>query len=197
VPYTLRVEAMSLTGPLESEPNDSPSTAQGLPVTKAVTAFAGARVDEVERSGVTRPDAPFSSFDYYLLEAPEGRSLLLVVVPPERGALWLAQVEDVEGRRPRAVEVRGAPSFLELKLGGRPRRVRVSAGRDTLPGDVYFLAVADADENGVAGVLDLAERLRLAGREETRRLVLEGAATRLGGSREVWRLEPPGRAGYE
>lgn len=188
VPYLLRVEAMTPDGPVESEPNDAPSTAQRLPMTKAVTAFLGQRMDAVERSSVARPDALFSSYDYFQVDAPEGRTELLVLVPPERGAVWLALADDVESRRGKVTEVRGAPAFLELKVGQTPRRVRVSPGRDSLPGDRYLLAVGDAEDNGVAGLLDLAERLRAQGREATRRLVLEGAAQRLAGSPELGRL---------
>ena len=187
VPYTVRVDVMKEPGPLELEPNDTPSTAQRLPMTKAVTAFLGVRLDDVERSQVTRPDAPFSSYDFFRIDASEERSAVVVVVPPERGALWLSVLDDGD-RRGRPLEVRGAPLFLELRLGTRARKVRVSPGRESLPGDAYFLAVGDADDNGLAGILDLAERLRVAGREETRRLVLEGGEQRLASSREAARL---------
>ncbi len=193
VPYTLRVEPMQEPGPLESEPNDTPGAAQALPMTKAVTAFLGQRMEDIERSQVSRPDAPFSSYDYFLIDAAEGQSMLLVVVPPERGALLLAVLDEAEARKPRVTEVRGAPHFVDLKLGVKGRKVRISPGRDSLAGDTYALAVGSTEDNGVSGVLDLAERLRLSGREETRRLVLEQAAQHLASSKEVGRLTDAAR----
>ncbi len=184
VPYVLRIEPMK-DGAIEVEPNDTPATAQPLPMTRAVTGWLGPRLDEVERANIVRPDAPFSSNDYYRFDGEDGQALTVVVVPPERGSVLVSVLDEADARRGKVIEVRGLPHVLEVK--GR-NKVRVAAGKDSLPGDAYALAVAVAGENGVAAVVDLAEQLREQGRLETRRLVLEGTAQKLGASPDAARL---------
>lgn len=190
VTYTFRVDELSGTG-LELEPNDTPGTAQALPLTRTVQGFLGVDVGPSERAmeamGATRADAPFSSPDWYRLDARDG---LVVLVPPERGELEVT-FDEPTGRRSRQMRVEGAPLFLTADSWGPskpPHRLRVMAGRETLAGDSYFIAAATPGDNGVEGLLDLAARLREAGRESTRRLVLEGALRHLAGSPDVSRL---------
>ncbi|MCA2980288.1 MAG: serine/threonine protein kinase, partial [Myxococcaceae bacterium] len=63
VPYTLALEAMPGAVHAEVEPNDTALTAQPLPLTRAIDAWAGARVDEVDRLTEQRRQAPFSAVD--------------------------------------------------------------------------------------------------------------------------------------
>jgi serine/threonine-protein kinase len=183
VPYTLLVEPLTGEGPFENEPNDTAGTAQPLPLTRAVTAFLGLQPPNDE---VTRPDAPFSGFDFFRFDVEEGQVGLLVVVPPERGALLILE----PGEKHRARELKGSPLCLEVK--GPARVVRsIEPGRDALAGDSYLLAVATSSENGLAGLVDLAGRLREAGRDATRRKVLECAQSKLNGSGELSRLSEP------
>jgi hypothetical protein len=190
VPYTLRVDELAAAA-TESEPNDTAASAQALPLTRALQGYLGANVEATERAmdaqHIHRDDAPLSSPDWFRVDD----DTLVVVVPPERGALELT-FDEPDARRPRLTRVEGAPAFLPADgwPGARPRRVRVTAGREALPGDAYFIAAATAGENGVAGLIDLAARLREAGREATRRAVLEGAARQLPGSPERARLAP-------
>jgi serine/threonine-protein kinase len=190
VPYTLRVEPMTVREAAEVEPNDTPSTAQVLSLTMAhaLTAFAGERLLEVERANVTRPDAPFSSPDFFRVEVDEGETAMLAVVPPVRGALLVTVLDEAEPKRTRVVEVKTTPMVLELKGARGGRRVRVIAGKDTLPGDSYLLAVGSA-EHGVAALVDLAGALHEDGRDETRRLIIDAALQKLPGASELAHLE--------
>jgi serine/threonine-protein kinase len=204
VPYTLRVDAMA-PGVLEVEPNDTPSTAQSLPLTKSLEAFVGARVDDVDSLLQMRPDAPVSAVDWFRVEAPPGGDplVLVVVVPPERGALQVvdgASYEAWEERRgasggraspagPQGVTVQGSPAVFELKPGARgTRTLRVVPGGDTLPGSTYRLAAATSGDNGVAGVLDLARALADEQRDASRRQLLSVVAQKLSASPDVARL---------
>jgi serine/threonine-protein kinase len=189
VPYTLRVDELTAGG-LEVEPNDTAAGAQPLPVTRAVQGFIGVDVGQTEKAmeaaGARRADAPFSSPDWFKVDEKDA---VVVLVPPERGELEVT-FDEPDARRPRVLHVEGAPVFLGPETWARSRRVRVMAGKDALPGEAYFVALATPGENGVAGVLDLAERLRDANRDGTRRAVLEGAAKLLASSPEVSRLTP-------
>jgi len=198
VPYTLRVEAMP-AGALEVEPNDTASTAQSLPMTKAVEAFAGARLEAPDELQAMRPDAPLSGVDWFRVEAPASPSevVLVVVVPPERGALTVvdgAALEAWEARRsgkasPPGATVQGGPAVVKLEpCADGVRRLRVLASGDTLPGASYRLAAATSGDNGVAGVLDLARALAGEKRDASRRQVLSAVAQRLPGSPDVARL---------
>jgi serine/threonine-protein kinase len=190
MPYLLRVEAMEGGDGLELEPNDTPGTAQALTTARAVTGFLGERLEDVERATASRPEAPFSSPDYFRVEAPEGRLLWAVVVPPERGAVQVAVLDEGDARRPRSLEARAAPLFLELRGTLKSRRLRLVAGRDTQPGDRYLVALADLGPHGLDAVLEVADQLKAQGRDGTRRLLLEGAAQRLASAPEASRLAP-------
>jgi serine/threonine-protein kinase len=190
VPYTLRVEPMQVREQSEVEPNDTPSTAQVLSLTSghAVTAFAGERLTEVERANVTRPDAAFSSPDFFRVDLDEGESAVLAIVPPVRGALSVTVLDEAEPKRTRVLEVKTTPTVLELKGAKGGRRLRVIAGKDTLPGDAWLLAVGSA-EKGAAALVDLANALHDDGRDETRRLLVDAALQKLPGATELSRLE--------
>ncbi|MEW6434874.1 MAG: protein kinase [Myxococcota bacterium] len=202
VPYTLRVDAMP-PGVLEVEPNDTPSTAQALPMTKAVEAFAGARVDDVDALSSMRPDAPVSAADWFRVEAPPapGDAVVVAVLPPERGALWVVEGSawDAWGAKraaaaratasPPGVMVQGAPAVIELKPGADGvRRLRVVPAGEVLPGASYRLAAATSGDNGVAAVLDLARALADEKRDASRRQLLSAVATKLAGSPDAARL---------
>ncbi|MEW5742972.1 MAG: protein kinase [Myxococcota bacterium] len=199
VPYTLRVEAMA-PGVLEAEPNDTPQSAQPLPMTKAVEAWAGARFDDVDELSALRPDAPLSGVDWFRVEAPASSSeaVVVAVVPPERGALlvtdgvaldaWAAKRAGRSQAAP-GVMVQGSPLVFEVKPGADGvRRLRVVAAGDTLSGAVYRLAVGTSGPNGVAGILDLARALTEEKRDTSRKQLLSAVAQRLAGSPDVARL---------
>ncbi len=195
VPYTLRVEALP-PGGLESEPDDTPATAHRLPLTRALTAFAGARVEELEKNGTSRPDAPFSSPDWFRVDdVTEKDTVAVVVVPPERGALSVVDGADEEAARerrrplPPGALVKGGPLLLVLKpMEGGVRRFRVAAAEDTLPGASYRLAIATGGDNGLAGLLDLAQALADANQAAARRQALEQATRAFERSPEAPRL---------
>ncbi|MFZ5440368.1 MAG: protein kinase domain-containing protein [Myxococcota bacterium] len=193
VPYTLAVEPMTVEGVPELEPNDTPSTAQALPLTRAITAWAGTRV-ELDQLAPSRPDAPFSTADWYRVEAPDDATLMLVVVPPERGALQVVEGSALEaaqrrGARTPTTLVRGAPLWLELKpMSDGQRRVRILPAEDTLPGAEYQLAAALGGDNGLAAVIDLGRQLDARSRLETKRHVLEGARRHFASSTDLSRL---------
>ncbi|MCC6334892.1 MAG: protein kinase [Myxococcales bacterium] len=202
VPYTLKVEAMA-PAVLEAEPNDTPSTAQPLPMTKAVEAFAGAVFGDADELSALRPDAPLSGVDWFRVETPPSPSdtVVVAVVPPERGALlvtegaafdaWEARRASSPGRSMAApgVLVQGAPAVFELKPGADGvRRLRVVAAKDTLPGASYRLAAATSAANGVAGVLDLARALADEKRDASRKQLLSAVAAKLAGSPDLTRL---------
>jgi serine/threonine-protein kinase len=180
VPYTLRIDPIAGAGPFEAEPNDAPGTAQPLPLTRAVTAFLGL---PPPTDDVTRPDAPFSTYDFFRVDLDEGQTFVLIVVPPERGSVMVGDPDD--RRRPR--EAKSGPVCLELKGPGRVVR-SVVPGKDTRPGDASLIAVATSAENGLAGAIDLAARLRDAGRDATRKKVVDCLSSKLGASRELGRL---------
>jgi tRNA A-37 threonylcarbamoyl transferase component Bud32 len=195
VPYTLALEAQAVEGVPEVEPNDTPSTAQALPMTRAVTAFAGAHVGELERLTAMRVDAPFSTADWFRVEAPADLTVMIAVVPPERGALEVidgAALEAAQKRGGRATAptvVKGTPTWVELKpMADGQRRLRVQAGPDALPGAEYWLAPGTGGDNGLAAVLDLGRTLEGRGRLETRRALLASTRQRFAGSADVTRL---------
>ncbi|MBE2248875.1 MAG: serine/threonine protein kinase, partial [Myxococcus sp.] len=103
VPYTLLIEPMpAVEGLVESEPNDTPLTAGALPLTRAVTAWAGARLDDVEKLLLLRPDAPFSAIDTWRVDdVPVTEQVVVVVAPPERGALHVVDEAKLEAWRQR------------------------------------------------------------------------------------------------
>ena len=202
VPYTLRIDEMT-PGVLEVEPNDTTSTAQALPMTKSVEAFAGARIDDLDALADMRPDAPLSAEDWFRVEAPPSPSDLVVVavVPPERGALLVvdgAAYDAWDVKRngsargtssPPGVLVQGAPAVFELKpAADGVRRLRVVPAGETLPGASYRVAAATSGENGVAAVLDLARLLGDEKRDASRRQLLSAVAQKLAGSPDAARL---------
>ncbi len=190
VPYTLLVEPMAVEGVAEVEPNDTASSAQALPLTKAVAAWTGVKVD-LELLAPARPDAPFSSVDWFRVEAKAEETVVVAVVPPERGALVVADGDALEGsKRPaRPVVVKGAPQLVELKvMPDGQRRVRVLPGDDTLPGAEYLLAVATGGDNGLAGVRELVRLLGAQQRLESKRALLAAVRQKFPESPDLSRL---------
>jgi serine/threonine-protein kinase len=191
VPYTLLVEPLTVDGLPEVEPNDTASSAQALPMTKAVTAWTGSKLD-LELLAPARPDAPFSSSDWFRVEAKPEQVVVVAVVPPERGALVVLDgdaLEGANGKRPRGVTVKGTPQLMELKaMADGPRRVRVLAGDDTLPGAEYLLAVATGGDNGLAAVRELGRQLGARQRQESKRALLEAVRQKFPDSPDLSRL---------
>ena len=195
VPYTLTVEAMTVEGAGELEPNDTPLTAQALPLSRAVTAWAGAKLD-LDELVPRRPDAPFSSQDWFRVEAPADATVMIAVVPPERGALEVLDGAALEaatkkpgGKPPTGVTVKSTPVWVELKpMADGQRRVRVSASDEVLPGAAYLVAAGVSGENGLAAIIDLGRVLDGQSKLETRRLVVEGARKYFAGSADLSRL---------
>jgi hypothetical protein len=175
---------------LESEPNDTSGTAQLVPLTHPLTAFAGVKLDDPERLTSLRTDAPFTAFDWFRVDAADDLQVAIVVVPPERGALlaldgalldaWRAKKSQSSPKHPapappNSQTVRNVVSLIELKPleGQAGRRLRVMPGDDTLPGASYQIAAATSGEHGLAGLLDLAAQLGEANRSTAQRGVLE------------------------
>jgi len=141
-----------------------------------------------------RPDAPFSSPDWFRITAPGEATVMVAVVPPERGTLVVVDGAALEtaqkknGRVP-SVVVKGAPAWLEVKpMADGQRRVRVVAGDEMLPGSEYQLAAGMGGDNGLAAVIDLARLLEGRSRLETKRLLLEATRKHFAGSAELNRL---------
>ena len=194
VPYTLLLEPMTTDGVAEVEPNDTQSTAQALPLTRAVIAWAGERVD-LEKLGPMRPDAPFSTADWFRVEGPPEAVVMVAVVPPERGTLLVVDGAALEaaqkkGGKPAAVTaVKGVPQWIELKpMADGQRRLRILPGEELLPGSEYWLAAGMGGDNGLAAVIDLARELESRSRLETRRLLLDSTRQRFAGSSDLSRL---------
>ncbi len=202
VPYTLRLEPLAPCS-CETEPNDTELTAQPLPLTRALTGFAAARVPELDRLSGVRPDAPFSAADWFRVDAPAQETVTVAVVPPERGSLLVLDGAAWESWRqkkaasprsvlplPEAVVVKGAPRLVELKaLPGVPRRLRVLPDGDTLAGATYQLAAMSSGDNGLAGLFDLARMLSEQNRPEARRQLLEAVEKELASSPELPRVK--------
>jgi tRNA A-37 threonylcarbamoyl transferase component Bud32 len=203
VQYTLTLEPVPADGQLtEGEPNDSELTAQPLPLTRAVTAWTGARLDDVERFITLRPDAPFSSIDTWkVLAVPLAEAVVVAVVPPDGGALALVDGAELEAWRekkassspsrgappPPAPRVVRAPEVVALQPcadGVRRLRITVVAGT---PGSAYRLAAATSGPNGVTGVLDLVRSLQ--GQAPAQAAIVDGAARLLQKSPELARLQ--------
>jgi hypothetical protein len=203
VQYTLTLELVPADGQLtEGEPNDSELTAQPLPLTRAVTAWTGARLDDVERFITLRPDAPFSSIDTWkVLAVPLAEAVVVAVVPPDGGALALVDGAELEAWRekkassspsrgappPPAPRVVRAPEVVALQPcadGVRRLRITVVAGT---PGSAYRLAAATSGPNGVTGVLDLVRSLQ--GQAPAQAAIVDGAARLLQKSPELARLQ--------
>jgi eukaryotic-like serine/threonine-protein kinase len=194
VPYTLTIEPMSAEGATEIEPNDTPLTASALPLTRGLTAWLGPKLD-LDTLVPKRPDAPFSSQDWFKVEAAAEATVMVVIVPPERGAVMaldgaaLEQAVKRGGRLPAGTLVKGTPAFVELKpMADGQRRLRLIAGDDTLPGAELLMAAAVSGDNGLAAVIDLARTLDGKSRLETRRLVVEGARKNFASSEDLSRL---------
>jgi serine/threonine-protein kinase len=199
VPYALRLEPMEVDGVAELEPNDTPFTAQSLPLTKSVTAWAGPQVD-VDRLGPSRPDAPFSTADWFRVEARPEPVVVVVLVPPERGALLAIDGASLDGpkRIARPMTVRGSPALLELKpMPDGQRRLRVLPGDEVLPGAEYLLAAATDEDNGLSAVRDLLRRLEAAGRLESNRALLDLMRQRFASSPDLARLTAEEAAGRD
>ncbi len=187
--YTVRLDATPGDWQ-ETEPNDTAGTAQVLPLVRPLTAFAGVKLDDPERLTSVRAEAPFTAFDWFRVDAEDDEQVAVVLVPPERGALWVSDGAALEAWRlkkaqasskkgppavPSPVVVKSVVSVLELKPveGQTGRRVRVLPGEDMLPGATYFIAAATSKENGLAGLLELANQLGEANRLTAQRQVLE------------------------
>ena len=205
VPYQLELAAMPpLDGLTESEPNDTPLTAGALPLTRAVTAWAGARLDDIEKLLVLRPDAPFSSVDTWRVDdVPAGDQVVIAVVPPERGALYVIDEAKLEAWRvrraqssptkptppaPQPVLVKGLPQVVALEAGaGGVRRVRILPAEDTIPGATYQVAAGTTGPNGVAGLVDLVRSLEA--QPASRAQLVLAASEALKASPELARLQ--------
>jgi serine/threonine-protein kinase len=194
VPYTLTLDPLTAEGLAEVEPNDTQSTAQSLPLTRAVVAWAGNKVD-VDELGPMRPDAPFSGADWFRVEGPADALVMVAVVPPERGTLLVidgAALEAAQKKNVKAlplVSVKGVPQWIELKpMADGQRRLRVLAGDDILPGSEFWLAAGMAGDNGLAAVVDLGRLLESRSRLETRRHLLDTTRQRFAGSSDLTRL---------
>ncbi len=187
--YTLRLEPMSGEF-LETEPNDTGGTAQLLPVTRSLTAFAGVKLDDPDRLSSLRTDAPFTSFDWFRVEAGAEETVAVVVVPPERGSLlvldgaaleaWKQKKAQSTPKRPAPpppvpLVVKGVPAVIELKAveGQASRRLRILPGDDVLPGSTYRVAAATSTENGLSGLLDLGAQLQDTNQLNAERTVFE------------------------
>ncbi len=187
-PYALRLEAMSGDF-LESEPNDTSGTAQLLPMTRPLTAFAGTKLDDPERLSGLRTDAPFTPFDWFRIDAPDDQQIMVVIVPPERGSLLVLDGSAIDAWRlkkaqstpkhpappPPLAQVVKNVVMLELKPleGQTGRRLRVLPGDEILPGATYQIAAASSAENGLEGLLALAAQLGETNRPSAQRNVLE------------------------
>lgn len=194
VPYTLVLEPLTTDALAEVEPNDTQSTAQSLPLTRAVLGWAGDRVD-LDKLAPMRPDAPFSAADWFKVDGPPDALVMIAVVPPERGALLVVDGSALEAFQKRTlktlpvISVKGVPQWVELKpMSDGQRRVRVLAGEDLLPGSEYWLAAGMAGDNGLAAVVDLGRLLETRSRLETRRLLLDTTRQRFAGSSDLTRL---------
>jgi hypothetical protein len=193
VPYTLVLEPMNVEGVAEQEPDDTTSTAYSLGLTRAVTAWAGAPID-LDALAPRRPDAPFSSGDWFRVDAAGDATVMVAIVPPERGTLSVVDGAAFEaaqrrGNRVPVVTVKGAPAWLELKpMADGQRRLRVLAGDEVLSGAEYQLAAGTTGDNGLAAVLDLVRQLESRSRLETRRLLVEATRKHFAGSSDLTRL---------
>jgi hypothetical protein len=194
VPYTLVLEPLTTEALAEVEPNDTPSTAQSLPFTRAVLAWAGDRVD-LDKLGPMRPDAPFSASDWFRVDGPADALVMVAVVPPERGALLVVDGSALEAFQKRTlktlpvVTVKGVPQWVEIKpMADGQRRLRVLAGEELLPGSEFWLAAGMGGDNGLAAVVDLGRLLESRSRLETRRLLLDATRQRFAGSSDLTRL---------
>ncbi len=193
VPYTLLLEPMRTEGVTELEPDDTTSTAQPLPLTRAVTAWTGPSV-ELDELSPRRPDAPFSTADWFRIEGPADATVMVAVVPPERGSLLVVDGAGLEtaqrkGTKVPTVTVKSTPVWLELRpMADGVRRLRVLAGDEALPGSEYQLAAGMGGDNGLAAVIDLSRALEGRARLETRRLLLEATRKHFAGSADLTRL---------
>ncbi|MBL9037261.1 MAG: protein kinase, partial [Archangium sp.] len=187
-PYTLELSALApVDGDVEAEPNDTPGTALTLSTTAPLTAFAGPKLDDPERLASLRAEAPFSTFDWFRIEAPDDATVAIALIPPERGALAVIDGAVLEAWRlrkaqstpqrpapppPQPVVVR-APTVLTLKPGtGGVRRVRVVTALETLTGATYQLAAITDGPGGTGAVAALARQQTV---EMQRKLVLDAA----------------------
>ena len=194
VPYTLVLEPLTTDALPEVEPNDTGSTAQSMPLTRAVLAWTGERID-LDKLAPMRPDAPFSSADWFRVDAPSEAQVLVAVVPPERGVLLVVDGAALEAFQKRnlktlpVVSVKAVPQWIELKpMADGQRRLRILAGEEMLPGSEYWLAAGMGGDNGLAAVVDLGRLLQSRSRLETRRLLLDATRQRFAGSSDLNRL---------
>ena len=194
VPYTLVLEPLATEALPEVEPDDTPSTAQALPLTRAVLGWTGDRID-LDRLAAMRPDAPFSAADWFKVEGAADALVMVAVVPPERGTLLVVDGAALEAFQKRTsktlpvISVKAVPQWIELKpMADGQRRVRVLAGEDLLPGSEYWLAAGMGGDNGLAAVIDLGRQLENRSRLETRRLLLDATRQRFAGSGDLTRL---------
>ncbi len=170
VPYTLTLDVLGSDAGAELEPNDMPTQAHALSFERATVATVGARVDDLERKAAARVDSPFSTIDWFQVDADE--PCWVLVVPPVRGALlvhdgaWLelAAPTSPSARAPPVkgpLVVRGAPRLLKLES----KRLRVVPADDAQASDEYLLAPAHPGPNGLLAVRALLDALRAQGRE--------------------------------
>ena len=194
VPYTLVLEPLTTDALAEIEPDDTQSTSQALPLTRAVVAWAGERID-LEKLAPLRPDAPFSAADWFRVEGPADALVMVAIVPPERGVLLVVDGAALEAFQRKAIktlpviQVKGVPQWVELKpMSDGQRRVRILPGEELLPGAEYWLAAGMGGDNGLAAVIDLSRLLQTRSRLETRRLLLDTTRQRFAGSSDLSRL---------
>ena len=142
-----------------------------------------------------RPDAPFSTADWFRVEGPPDAVVMVAVVPPERGTLLVVDGAALEaaqkkgGKAATPIAVKGVPQWVELKpMSDGQRRLRVLPGEELLPGSEYWLAAGMGGDNGLAAVIDLARELESRSRLETRRLLLDSTRQRFAGSSDLSRL---------
>lgn len=196
VPYTIMLEPLSTENVAETEPNDTPLTAQTIPLTRAVAAWGGHQVD-LDALAPLRPDGPFSAADWFRVEAPTtaGVVVAVAVVPPERGALMVVDGAALEAFAKKtsksltALTVKGGPQWVELKpMADGQYRLRVLPGEELLPGAEFLLAAATSGENGLAAVIDLGRVLDSRSRSESRRQLMDATRQRFPHSADLSRL---------
>ncbi len=204
VPYVLSVDSAPPGDELlEQEPNDTALTAQPLPLTRALRATAGGRLNDVDQLLARRPEASFSAVDYFRVDAvPAADSVAVAVVPPERGALHVIDEAALEAYRlkksqaspgrpapapPAPTLVKGRPAVLKLEPGpDGVRRFRVVPTENTIPGSSFSIAVGTSGSNGLSGLVDLARVLEA--NPTARSDLVEAVSSALPSSKELSRL---------
>ena len=162
-------------------------------MTRSLTAWVSVHVDDLERLTAMRPDAPFSSPDWFRIDASPDEAVFIAVVPPERGGLLVLDAAPPDptkkpSPKPAPVVVRGGPKLIELRAAAGGRRVQIMGDNDVVRGATYRLAVATTAENGLAGLLDLVRSLADDNQPAARKQLLEQAARSLDRSPQAAQL---------